>query len=128
MLFFSLYCKKKRGKGSRKKSKKGGRRKKSKSYRPKKRSSRYGSKHKRRFSRRRYGSKHKRRFSRRRYGSRRRFGKGGQFPGLNRIMGNYRPPAKMNTFQELHSMGDYQRDTHFAKVPKSLRNNFYANV
>lgn len=138
MVFWSFKCKKKKG------SKKRGRKKRSKRKYASKR--KYGSKRrysskkrvgsKRRFSRRRYGSKRrfgsKRKFSRRRYGSKRRFsrsrfGKGGQFPGLNRIMGNY-SPAEMNTFQQYTGMGDSQRKTHLSKVPKNIRMNYYSDI
>ena len=61
----------------------------------------------------------------RRFGSRRRFGKGSQYPGLNSIMGNYRPLGKMNTFQGYTGMSDSQRDAHYANIPNSLRSNFY---
>ena len=69
---------------------------------------------------------------RRSFGKRRRSRRSRRFssafsPSLNRIMGNYRPPAMMNTFQEYTGAGTEQRSNHYNNIPTSLKNNFYVN-
>lgn len=59
----------------------------------------------------------------RRY-SRRRFGGYGN-ASLNRIMGDYRPPNKMNTYQQYTGMSPYQMGNHLDGILMHDRANFY---
>ena len=79
-------------------------------------------------SKRRRKSKSKRR--RRKSSSKRRRRKRsfGKMPGLVNIMGNYRPPNKMNTFQQYTGMSAPQMMKHMDNVLKSDRANFYTSV
>lgn len=52
----------------------------------------------------------------------------GRMPNGQQIMGNYRPAAQMNTYQEYLGMNDSQRATHLKNIALSDRSNFYSNV
>lgn len=68
----------------------------------------------------------RRRTSRRtKHRTRRRFGR---MPNGQQIMGNFRPPAEMSTFQSYTGMGDGQTSRHLRNIDLSDRANFYSNV
>jgi hypothetical protein len=46
---------------------------------------------------------------------------------LSSIMGNYRPPAEMSTFQQYIGEGPFQYNNHMAGIPVNLKSNFYEN-
>jgi hypothetical protein len=73
---------------------------------------------------------HRKSFWKRFMRSKSRFGQGvsANMPNTAKMMGNFHPPADMNTFQQYTGMGAYQTKNHFDGIPLSLRSNFYSNV
>ena len=90
-----------------------------KKYRSKpKRSRRKRSPKRSRRSKSQYPKKRKTKRSRRKRRRSRKMAFGSAYsPGLNSIMGNYRPGGPMNTFQQYTGMGDYQTLNHMDGIP-----------